>query len=696
MMQRQLTIEEICNKLRPVFGKKIDDIYFKYAIAEDREEREEIAHILNALYQRNLVELLDKKVLLEPPQMLDGDYNLAIISYANKNVGQFNLREQDWIRHICISGMSGSGKTTLGFHIINNFIKKSKPFLIFDWKKSFRPLLYVDSEIMNFTIGNDSVSNLFKMNINKPPKGVAPKEWINVLCDLITESFFVSFGVHKILLETLDEAFKEWGIYTGSENYPTWNHIKWRLEEKLNKTKGREVGWLESALRIASVLTFGSFGKICNYKGDNGLNVEDLLDKKVIFELNSLGNIEKKFFCEFVLTYIYKLKKAKQNKTNIEFEHAILVDEAHNIFLKDKTHFVNESVTDMIYREMREYGTALICLDQHISKLSDTVKGNSACHIAFQQQLPADIIDVSNIMQLYDRKEFFSRLPVGSAIVKLAERYAQPFLIEVDEVELKQNQVSDFDIKSRMENFFQVKDIQEGKDEEFKKDLMQDKSFQKRFMSKTQNIEEPRVSNHALYNGELDYIKKKNLEAQEPIVSSNSQNISYKDEEIKQTYNQDIKNKTLLKSNIKLTPKQKILYGFIKEKLKENQDIDDIQEFLESRKIQGEYVSEDISKAINCYFDKLVVTSGGEQNKKVYKDDNTHFLTEKLTVEQERFLAFLQENPEHELSTVAVYKQVGLSARKGNNIKNELLKQGKIKVLEIKYNKGWKKIIRLA
>ena len=29
----------------------------------------------------------------------------------------------------------------------------------------------------------------------------------------------------------------------------------------------------------------------------------------------------------------------------------------------------------MIYRELREYGISLICLDQHISKLSDTVKG---------------------------------------------------------------------------------------------------------------------------------------------------------------------------------------------------------------------------------------------------------------------------------------------------------------------------------
>ena len=67
-------------------------------------------------------------------------------------------------------------------------------------KKVSDHLINSDPSIMCFTVGNDSISNLFKTNINRPPKGVSPKEWINTLCDLLTESFCVSFGVHKILL----------------------------------------------------------------------------------------------------------------------------------------------------------------------------------------------------------------------------------------------------------------------------------------------------------------------------------------------------------------------------------------------------------------------------------------------------------------------------------------------------------------
>ena len=461
--QRPLTVEEMCRKLKPVFGKKIDNLYLRYSMAETREEKDELMHFVNALYQKNPSVLLSKNVLLEPPteKEVAGEYPLAMVSYANKQLYPFALREHDWPRHVCISGMSGSGKTTLAFHILENFIRKDKPFLVFDWKKSFRPLMAIDDSLVTFTIGDDSIANRFKMNILRPPEGIAPKEWITILSDLLAESFSVSFGVHKVLIETIDELFEGWNVYGNNKNtniepgkyYPTWQHVKKMLEDKSKKSRGREATWVESAMRIATLLTFGAFGKVVNYDGEKSISVEDILDKRVILEMNSLGNVEKKFFCEFVLTYIYKLKKSKQTRISNSFDHAILVDEAHNIFLKDKTTFVKESVTDMIYREMREYGTSLICLDQHISKLSDTVNGNSACHIAFQQQLPQDSLDVSRIMYLFDNKEIFSQLPVGSAVVKLSERYTSPFLIQVPFAKSRNIEVTNEDIIKRLKSF---------------------------------------------------------------------------------------------------------------------------------------------------------------------------------------------------------------------------------------------------
>ncbi len=653
MIERPLAVEEICNKLRPVFGKKIDEIYFQYTVADGREDREEIVHVLNALYQKHLNQLLDKGVLLEPPrkEQIDGTYNLATVSYAKRKLFDFTLREQDWPRHICVTGMSGSGKTTFAFKVVEALNMHNKPYLIFDWKKSFRPLSAEDNRIMTFTIGDEKVSNLFKTNINRPPKGVAPKEWINVLSDLLTESFSASFGVHKVILETLDEAFKEWGIYNGSENYPTWNHIKWRLEEKLDKVNNREAGWIESALRVATVLTFGEFGKTVNYKGENSIDVNELLDNRVVMELNSLGNIEKTFFCEFLLTYVYKMKKARQNQAGHGFDHAIIVDEAHNIFLKKPTNFANESTTDMIYREMREYGTSLICLDQHVSKISDTVKGNSACHIAFQQQLPQDIQEISDIMQLREKRNYFSQLPVGSAIVKLAERYTLPFLVEVPYVEMREKNVTNEDIKARMQAMILSKNYAKGVDPEFNKAIEKPKIIKTKVVEPTPKpvvVEEPKV------------IETKIVETPEPARITDD-----------------------------LSEVQQTIYDYIVAHVDAGVALEEVEKTLDKSKEQGNYTTTDIMAATNKVFEnqliktvkKTAVTTKCKQ-----MDQNP---------DEQVFLEFLQENPDHTLSTTGIYKEIGLSARKGTQTKNALEEKGLIKIDEVKYDKGWKKIIRL-
>jgi len=68
-MLRALTVEEICKKLKPVMGKKIEAIYLRYKLSDDRETRQEIEKALHALFEKKLnTSLLDEKVLLLPPR----------------------------------------------------------------------------------------------------------------------------------------------------------------------------------------------------------------------------------------------------------------------------------------------------------------------------------------------------------------------------------------------------------------------------------------------------------------------------------------------------------------------------------------------------------------------------------------------------------------------------------------------------
>lgn len=708
MQQRAMTVEDMANKLKPLFGKKIDELYFRYSVANSLEERNEIFQILTSLYQKHLYKLLDKQVLLSPPkeELVSGTYPLAKVTYAGKELYDFSLREKDWPRHICVSGMSGSGKTTFAINILKEFIKKDKPFLVFDWKSSFRPLTGIDNSLMTFTVGNDAVSNLFKVNINRPPKGVHPKEWINTLTDLITESFSASFGVHKIILETLDEIFEGWGVYNGSNHYPNWQHVKRMLESKSREAKGRETGWYESAMRIASVMTFGTFGKVVNYDGKRSLSIEDLFDKRVVLEMNSLSTIEKKFFAEYILTYIYRLKKANPNEIDSGFKHAILVDEAHNVFLKKPTNFMSESVTDMIYREMREYGTGLICLDQHVSKLSDTVTGNSACHIAFQQQLPADIEAISGLMQMRDKRENFSELSVGTAVVKLSERYTQPFLVKVPFTDLRQHVVSDDDIRTR------VKALVEGFDV-VKKDKEFVEAIQKSPLEKPVKLVDTDQSQHPVAvvveeNKEKEYTYKLPISGEIARENHKFENIKFVE-----TPSLAVTQKAqIVKVNDdSLTYTQQVLFDFAKTKSDEGMSLTQIESLLDQGLHEKCYNVNDVMKAMNKVFElqfrkseapleKEKIESFLDKEAEVIevKDEQKFTLKvvrEGLSEEESNFLNFLESNPNHENTTVALYKLVGLSPRKGNVVKNNLMEKGLIKVEEEKYEKGWKKYIRL-
>jgi len=651
-------IEKICKRLKPVFGEKIEQLYMNYLLANSKEEQLQIEKALRALFQKYVSKsILSNEILLEPPEPenVQGEYPLGFTKYGKEKLHTCALREKDWPRHVCITGMSGSGKTNFALQIVGNFIFRKKPFLVFDWKKSFRPLLMLNKNILCFTIGNKKIAN-FKVNINQPPTGVTPKEWINILCDLIVESFSANYGVHKIVRETLDQMFEDFGVYEGSQNYPTWYQVRDRLQNKAHSIrKGRESEWIESSLRIAEALTFGNFGESINAKTDSFL-AENLFEKQAIFELNSLNNYEKKFFSEFILTYIYKYKKANETEDKNSFNYAIVVDEAHNIFLKDRPNFVKETTTEIIYREIREYGISLVCLDQHISKLSDVVIGNSACHIAFQQQLPADLDVVSRLMNMYYEKEWFGKIDVGNAIVKLAERHHDPFLISVPLVKIKDVNVPDQKVKERTTgivkndkrlNFF----YESVKTEKLCKEMTKAKeAFEKTGVKVTKDFLEHQIN------------QQKNIQEKMQKAINDWEN----------------KRNKILKNHL-----QKYIHDEAMTMLGQNYDNSEIRKYFKNLGFK----LGDINKALKI---------ANETHKKQMKPF-TSILHESrfsnLTQQQRQFLHYVQTFPNKGIAQI--YNALGLSVRKGNELRNELIDLGILEVEERPTTTGRKKFLQV-
>ncbi len=458
----QMEVDELFRKLKPVLGKRIDQLWLEYHL--NPKSHSEIEGILHALAAKHLDNNFEhRRVLLTPPpeDIAQGGYTLGTTYYAKKPCHQFGLREDEWIQHVGIFGRTGSGKTNVGYIIIKELLKKNKPFLIFDWKRNYRDLIALPEarNIQIFTVGR-SISP-FRFNPLIPPKGTSPTIWLKKLIEIMCHVYWLGEGVAYLLQKAIDAVYTKAGVYKGNPDvYPTFEDVKTWLENY--KTKGREGQWMDSTIRVIGTLCYGDIGKVLNVKGPVG--VDDLLKRNVIFELDALTNSDKTFFIESLMLFIHHYRL--QDRDRETFKHAILIEEAHHVLLKKKES--KETVMDVILREIRELGESIILIDQHPSLISIPSLGNTYCTIAMNLKHSRDISTIGEAMLIeMNEREYFGKLEVGYGIVKLQGRWFRPFLVKFHLVKVKKGMVTDEELKRRMQGLSGYsEDILPDKDKE--------------------------------------------------------------------------------------------------------------------------------------------------------------------------------------------------------------------------------------
>jgi hypothetical protein len=453
------TVEELCKRLKPVFGSKIERLWFAY-LAEDSEGKREIENVLQILNARTLNQDGSENILLNPPpkEVVNGEYPIGMVIYNEKILYPFGLREDELCQHIGIFGRSGAGKTNAGFILVENLLKKGKPVLILDWKRNYRDLLaYVkDHDFLVFTVGRNI--SPFQFNPLIPPAGTQPTTWLKKIIEIMAGAFYVGEGVIYLMQKAIDAVYKEFGIYRGKiEQYPTMRDILERLKEY--KAKGREINWLASTLRTVASLCFGEMGKVINVR--NHIGIEELLKKNVIMELDALTNTDKTFFIEALLLWIHHYRLAEGDRE--QFKHCILVEEAHHLFMKREA--IKERTTETIMREIRELGESIVIITQHPSLISIPALGNTYCTLTFNLKHKADVSTAANYMLLEsESKKYLGKLPVGYATVKLQGRWFEPFLIKIPLVRVQKGLVTDKAIKAKMGGYFTYSQPVEAKE----------------------------------------------------------------------------------------------------------------------------------------------------------------------------------------------------------------------------------------
>ena len=455
-------IEELCKRLKPILGSRIDRLWFTY-LAENSDGKREIENILQILDARTLNQDGNENVLLTPPpeEAAGGEYPIGMVSYNEKIIYPFGLRENELCQHIGIFGRSGAGKTNAGFILVENLLKKSKPVLILDWKRNYRDLLaYIKGhDFLIFTVGRNV--SPFQFNPLIPPAGTQATTWLKKIIEVIAAAFYVGEGAMYLLQKAVNAIYKEFGVYEREvKEYPTMKDIlKWLKEYK---AKGREVNWLASTLRTVASLCFGEMGKVINIR--HHIGIEELLKKNVIMELDALTNTDKTCFIEALLLWIHHFRLAEGSRE--QFKHCILVEEAHHLFMKREA--VKERTTEIIMREIRELGESIVIITQHPSLVSIPALGNTYCTLTFNLKHNADVTTAANYMLLEnERKKYLGKLPVGYAAVKMQGRWFEPFLIKMPLIRVEKGLVTDKAIKAKMGGYFTYSRALEPKESSF-------------------------------------------------------------------------------------------------------------------------------------------------------------------------------------------------------------------------------------
>jgi hypothetical protein len=432
----------------------MDKIYTAY-LAEDDQGKKQIEHYLQLLTAKYIpTKLGQAETVLLPPleEQAAGQYHIGTVKYAGKDICQFGLREDEWIQHMAILGRSGAGKTNIGFLILQQLKQKEKPFLLFDWKRNYRDLLslpeFEDVEV--YTVGRKIAP--FRFNPLIPPQGTDPKTWLKKLNEVLAHSYCLGNGCLFLLQQAVDTVYEEAGVYDGTvEKWPTFKDVMY--EARNMDTRGRESGWLSSTLRALSTLCFGDMDKLVN--SNNNKSIDHILDKNVILELDALTQSDKTFFIQSALLYLHHKRMTEERRE--DFKHAIIIEEAHHILSDERRSLVGgQSVMDIIFREIREFGESLILLDQHPSKISLFALGNTYCTICMNLKHKTDINGVGQCMLLDKEREILGSLDVGQAVVKLQGRIARPFQISIPLFPIDKGKITDTFIKKHMQEIFPV------------------------------------------------------------------------------------------------------------------------------------------------------------------------------------------------------------------------------------------------
>ncbi len=422
-------------------------------IKSDSTDRAAIQHVSKQILNliKSTPEFLAQQRDLNPFQPYPGNQVSGIIRIGKVYHPRlyptpiFGLHPHEINQNVLVFGRAGAGKTVLLMIVLLELIRLGIPFFVCDFKRDYRHLIRNCKSLSVFNWRN------FKFNPLVPPPNTEPLYWIQVFLDVFFEAFYntTPIAAKSVFVDFLTREFNEFRKRYGNEVYPTLFDI----EESIRKTllnnrvpSSYKERLMTSQSRIRPLLSV--LGNM--FDCQEGFPIEELLNGNAVLELDGLLEEPETFLVNLFFHWIftYRLNNGQRGR----LRHMLVFDEVKKVASKEKAS--GSSTISRLISTAREFGQGLLVADQMPSALGHAILANVYTSVGLSLSAGKDINAMSYAMGLSsEQRQYINHLPVGFGIVKMADRYTRPFLIQIPNLQIKKD-VSDAELESHMKPYF--------------------------------------------------------------------------------------------------------------------------------------------------------------------------------------------------------------------------------------------------
>jgi hypothetical protein len=424
-----MEIQKILRKLEPLMPRQVEQ-WSRTLLVAQPEVRTLLERQIHATARKLLGDFTNRTLLTLPPrEVASGSLHLGKVIYEQEK-WDFGLALPELMQNLAIFGRSGAGKTNVSFQLIEQLVAKKVSFLFLDWKRTARHLMpLLGRKIKIYTPGRPL--SPFPFNPFLVPPGVDANNYVNQLVDVMADAYTLGDGATSVLQRAIHSC------YAQGTTSPSIRQVVDAIDGIPDNQ--RSTGWKISARRACESLELSK--TVATDSDAQHAFSKSLLKQNTIVELDGISQNTGKFLIPILCHWIYSVRLASSNREQLNF--VIFLEEAHHVLYRHEGR-AKETLMNVLLRQCRELGIGVVLIDQHPHLISSAGIGNCYTTICMNQKDPSDISKASGLSGLEGSdKHCFNRLPVGQGVVKLQDRWRQPFLVQFTLVDAKKGVVTD-------------------------------------------------------------------------------------------------------------------------------------------------------------------------------------------------------------------------------------------------------------